>query len=405
MAEPPDLPPTPGGLPPPIPGIPPIPGGAAPPVPAVDGGGGDLIAQQKYACPLCGGEARWNPAKHALVCVYCGTASPVQVNPATGAVEEHDLVAALRDVPDDQRGWMTATHSVRCQSCQAITVFPAGRAAQSCAFCGSTALANYDELRAPIRPESLIEFKFSEAQVRDAAHAWYKTRWFAPNQLKKAALTDQIHGFYLPFWTFDAQANCPWTAESGVYYYTDETYTDSKGDRQSRQVQHTRWTPASGTVDHFFNDELIVASKGVPTDLVEKIEPFPTTDQLRPYEPSYLAGWVVEQYQIDLKEGADRAERAMNDALRSMCASAVPGDTHRNLSIYPQFSARTFKHVLLPVWVLTYQYIGTPYQVLINGCTGKVAGRYPKSWIKITLLILAILIVVATVAIIAGHHR
>ena len=137
-------------------------------------------ADKRFTCPLCGGGARWNPAKQALVCINCGTASPAQINPDTGTVEEHDLAAASRDVPDDQRGWATATHSVRCQSCQAITVLPSGVAAQRCAFCGSSALVDHQELRAPIRLEGVLAFKVSESQVRDAAHGWYKIRWFAP---------------------------------------------------------------------------------------------------------------------------------------------------------------------------------------------------------------------------------
>ncbi len=407
MAEPPPIPPPiPGNTPPPIPdaGPPPIPPAAPSPV-GDPHGSSELTAQKKFSCPFCGGEARWNPAKQALVCIYCGTASPAQIDTSTGVIEEHDLVAALRDVPDEQRGWMTETHSIKCQSCQAITVFPAGVAAQKCAFCGSAALANYDELRAPIRPESLMPFRYAEAQVRDAVHNWYKTRWFAPNLLKKAALTDKVNGFYLPFWTFDAQANCPWTAEAGYYYYTTESYRDSNGRTQTRQVRHTRWVPASGTVQHFFNDELVAASRGVPGDLIKKIEPFPTLDQLKPYDASFLSGWVVEQYQIDLKEGSDRAEQAMNDGLRTLCSKQVPGDTQRSLAIYPTYSERTFKHILLPVWVLSYNYVGKPFQVLINGYTGTIAGRYPKSWVKITLLVVAILIGLVIVLVIASHNH
>ena len=379
-------------------------GSTSPPVPRADPAS-ELTAQKKFSCPLCGGEALWDPAKQALVCMYCGTASPAQIDAATGTVEEHDLAAALRDVPDSQRGWMTETRSVRCQSCQAISVFPAGVAAQRCAFCGSSALVDYTEMRAPIRPESLMAFRLSESQVREAVRDWYGSRWFAPNRLKKAALTDKVHGFYLPFWTFDAQAHCHWTADAGYYYYTTESYRDSNGREQTRQVRHTRWEPASGTVDHFFNDELVAASRGVPADLIEAVEPFPTLDQLVPYEASYLSGWVVEQYQIDLKEGSDRAERAMNDSLRSLCSQQVPGDTQRGLAIYPSFSDRTFKHILLPVWVLSYNYVGKPFQVLVNGYTGKIAGNYPKSWIKITLLIIAILIVVVLFFTLTQHHQ
>ena len=46
----------------------------------------------------------------------------------------------------------------------------------------------------------------------------------------------------------------------------------------------------------------------------------------------------------------------MTAKLRELCAQQIPGDTYRNLEIDPQFSGRTFKHVLVPVWLLTYTY-------------------------------------------------
>ena len=36
----------------------------------------EITAKSKFACPACGGEAQWNPAKQALVCPYCGTVAP-----------------------------------------------------------------------------------------------------------------------------------------------------------------------------------------------------------------------------------------------------------------------------------------------------------------------------------------
>ena len=46
-----------------------------------------------------------------------------------------------------------------------------------------------------------------------------------------------------------------------------------------------------------------------------------------------------------------------------------------------------------PIWLLNYQYGGTTYRIVANGVTGALAGKYPKSWIKIGLLVIAILIV------------
>src|ERR1044071_4400945 len=208
----------------------------------------EAIARQKFSCPACGAEAQWNPDKQALICPYCGVTSPAQAElTATGEqlIKENDLAAALRSIPDDQRGWQAQKTSVRCQSCQAISVFDAARVGQRCDFCGSSALVPYEEIKEAFRPESLLPMKISETQVRDSIRQWYGSRWFAPNKLKRAALTDTVKGVYIPYWTFDAQVHADWTAESGYYYYTTETYTDANGKTQTRQVQNTRWGPSA----------------------------------------------------------------------------------------------------------------------------------------------------------------
>src|SRR5262245_42787534 len=164
-------------------------------------------AQQKFACPACGAEAIWNPGKQALVCPYCGTTSPAKIDQASGGIIEHDLVAALRQFASERRGWKAEKLTVRCQSCQAISVFDPNTVAQRCQFCGSSALVPDEQTQAPIHPESVLPFKVGEAQVRDTIRQWYGSRWFAPNRLKTAALTDTVHGLYLPYWTFDAQAH------------------------------------------------------------------------------------------------------------------------------------------------------------------------------------------------------
>ena len=75
----------------------------------------------------------------------------------------------------------------------------------------------------------------------------------------------------------------------------------------------------------------------------------------------------------------------------------MPGDTHRNLRIDPQYSGETFKHVLVPVWLLAYTYGRKSFQVLANGYTGEIAGEYPKSFWKILFTVLAVMLVVLLV--------
>ncbi|HOY57111.1 MAG TPA: zinc ribbon domain-containing protein [Verrucomicrobiota bacterium] len=362
-------------------------------------------ARSKFSCPACGGEAVWNPTKQALICAFCGTASPakIEVSPSgEEVIQENDLATALRAIPQDRRGWQAPKTSVRCQSCQAISVFDPERVGQRCDFCGSSSLVPYQEIKESFRPEGLLPMKVSEAQVRESVRKWYGNRWFAPNRLKSGALTDTVKGLYIPYWTFDAQVHADWTAESGYYYYVTESYRDANGQMKTRQVRRIRWQASAGALDHFFDDELVGASRGVQADLLRRIEPFPTKELVR-YDAGFLSGWVVERYQIDLVAAAQQARERMDAAVRQLCAAQVPGDTHRNLDVRADYSSQTFKHILVPLWLLTYTYGARVFQVMVNGYTGAIAGHFPKSWIKIMLAVLAGLAAMAALFWITQH--
>jgi hypothetical protein len=351
-----------------------------------------VTALEKHECPACGAQAEWNPAKQKLVCPFCGTESPYRIDREQGKVVELDLVKALRELPEEERGWQTERRSVQCQPCRAVMVFDPARVGQNCEFCGSPALVDYQEIRSPIRPQGVLPFRIDVARVRDDIRRWWRSRWFAPGKLAIAALVDTIKSLYIPYWTFDAQVHCPWTAEAGYYYYVDVPGVDNKGRTVVRRERRVRWEPASGVVDTFFDDEAVAGTQGLPLDLLRKVEPFPTKEAVQ-YDTAFLSGHVVEHYQVVLLDAAQRSLEQMNAKLIILCARQIPGDTHRNLQTFPEFSGRTFKHILVPVWLLKYDYGRKPYQVIVNGYTGAIAGRHPLSVWKIVLLVVLALLV------------
>ncbi|MDO4683230.1 MAG: zinc ribbon domain-containing protein [Lautropia sp.] len=375
--------------------------GRQPPAPS---GSGNLQAEARRPCPECGGPLEWSAPRQALACPYCGTvvpwgtsaegAAPDGAAPDTG---EQDLEAALRH-PANVRDWGHDRREVKCQSCHAISVFVDGKVASRCDFCGSPAIVPHEAMQDAIVPQSVLPFRIDQQEVRDLIRKWYGSRWFAPNRLKTAALTDTLHGVYLPYWTFDAQAHAVWRAEAGHYYQEMERVRGPDGQQQWRQVQKVRWVPAYGQVQHFFDDELVPGTVGVQAPLLKRIEPFPTTTDLKPYSPEYVRGWTVERYQIDLRRASQIGERQMDDRLRALCASRVPGDTQRNLVVDATLTGRTFKHVLVPVWVVHYRFGAKRYQLVVNGYTGQVAGEQPYSWIKIALAVLGLLLLFAAMA-------
>lgn len=324
------------------------------------------------------------------MCPFCGTESPYAIDRDLGQVAENDLAAALRDLPAAEQPWQATRRSVQCQSCRAVMVYESERIGQNCEFCGSPALVGYDEIKSPIKPEGVLPFRIDRNRVRDDIRRWWRSKWFAPGRLAKAALVDTVHSLYIPYWTFDAHAHCPWQADAGHYYYVNVEGRDRKGRRALRQERRTRWEAAAGVIEHTFDDEPVPGTQGLPIALLRQVEPFPTRE-LVPYDTAFLAGHAVEHYQVVLTEASDQSQRQMHETLRGLCARQVPGDTHRNLVIHPVFSGQTFKHILVPIWLLTYVFGRKTYQVLANGSTGRIAGKYPLSGWKIFLAIVVVL--------------
>src|SRR5262249_39844687 len=117
------------------------------------------------------------------------------------------------------------------------------------------------------------------------------------------------------------------------------------------------------------------------------------------------SGFVVEHYQVVLLDAARASEDAMNEKLEQMCAAQIPGDTYRNLVIHPTYSGRTFKHILVPIWLLSYTFGAKVFQVIPKGVTGRIAGQYQKSFWKIFFLVAGILIPLLILMLIAQSQQ
>jgi uncharacterized Zn finger protein (UPF0148 family) len=345
---------------------------------------------RKFPCKQCGADLAFSPGQAVLECPYCGHREEIPVTPE--AIREYSLQETLQRLPREQ-GWGTERRALHCENCGATTTFSEGQVAGRCAFCGSSKVVERASSADLIRPESVIPFRVKREQAVERFRVWIARGWFRPNDLKHAGQLAKIEGAYLPFWTYDAFTSSHWTAEAGYYYYETESYqeTDAQGNSvtKTRQVQRVRWVPASGSRQDFFDDELVCASRGLPTRLIRDICPY-GLEQLVPYEAGFLAGFVAEEYQVGLDEGWGVARQQMEHEIQSRCAGDVPGDTQRNLSVNTAFSQMTYKHLLLPVWVAAYLYNNKTYRFLVNGETGETSGEAPVSWWKVAGLVFLI---------------
>ena len=357
-------------------------------------------------CGKCGAELEFNPGATVLKCGYCGHSQNIEVQ-AGAAVIEYDLSDAINRYLGQVKKMEAGTSKqVKCQDCGADIIVEAGSKTARCDYCGGKRIIEEELPPEVLRPEALLPFTFDSANAVERFRKWLAGEGFwgrlwvklvRPSALQQRASVGDLHGIYVPFWTYDSHAHSNWTAQAGYYYYVTEHYTDSQGKRQSRQVRKIRWVWTSGSRRDFYDDWLVCASKQYYGSdlqkLMKKIEPFPTK-QLKPYDDKYLAGFRAEIYTLDLKAGWSIARDGMQSECYARCGRDVPGDTHRLLEVRTSYFGQSFKHVLLPVYVMGYRFNEKQFNVLVNGSTGEVQGGAPVSWVKIIIMsvILALLI-------------
>jgi hypothetical protein len=352
---------------------------------------------RKFPCEGCGADLRWEPGATALQCGYCGFTKSVASSPER--VGEKSVDAALR-APRDL-GWGAERKVVACKRCGAHTTLDPHVSAGACAFCGTSAVVEAPPNASVVRPEGLLPFRITRESALQSFRKWLHSLWLRPNDLKKASRINSMQGAYIPFWTFDAATDSWWTAEAGHYYYVNVQVREN-GQMVTKSERRIRWEPAAGTLQLFFDDVPVPASRGVDDALCRKLEPFPTAE-LTQYDPSYLSGFLAEENAVDLPEALETAKERMRGEIRDACAREVPGDTHRNLMVQTTFDALAYKNALLPIWIAAYEYRGQPYRYLVNGVTGQCTGTAPWSWIKVTLLILFIATIVLIVLFFMGQ--
>ena len=281
-----------------------------------------------------------------------------------------------------------------CDSCGATTTFEPAEVSGVCAFCGATIVAQPVAADPLIAPEAVLPFAVPKKVAAANVRTWLATRWMAPDALKKMARQETIQGVYLPFWTYDARTLSEYTGQRGEHYWETEYYTESDSDgnqvQRERQVQRTRWWPASGTVARDFDDVTIPASLSVSADRLGALEPWDLS-ALAPYAPAYLAGFKAQRYQVELGAGFESAKGAMAGAIQSDVRADIGGDEQMVGNVDTSYFDVTFRHILMPIWIAAYRYEGKVFQVVVNARSGEVQGERPYSLWKIALLTLAIL--------------
>ena len=360
-----------------------------------------LPGQHQYACPSCGAALEFAPGTAGMVCPYCEAKLDIAV-PAAGS-PKHDYLAyagqphtAVTRLPAFE---LTCRN---CGSAQQLTAI-AGR----CPSCRGPLVVT-DDLGGQLKsPDGVVPFVVDKDKASACFREWTSSRWFAPSALKKVGNTESMRGSYLPHWGFDDRTTTDYTGQRGEHYYTTETYTTQENGRtvtNTRQVQHTSWSPASGRVSRDFVDVLATGVSAPDADLLGKLGPW-STAAATGYQSEYLAGFDSPRYDIDAEAGFASAKQDMASVIQGDCRDDIGGDEQRVEEMSTQDQDVLFRLLLLPLWIATYLTGGRTFHVYVNANTGKVIGQRPYSAVKIVAAVVAALVAIATVYLVYHAQR
>ncbi len=348
--------------------------------------------QDEIVCTNCGGKLTFEPGTDSLECPYCGTKNEIAIDEEqlAKANTEIDYISFIDKQTEDVAPKIEVL-TVKCDGCGAETTFDPNVVSGMCDFCGSPLASKEGHKANLIEPGGLLPFKIKGKEGVNLYKTWLNKLWFAPNKLKsRARQVEKISGIYIPYWTFDAQTSTDYKGERGDNYDEEETYVDDEGEEQTRTITRTEWTSVMGNVSRFFDDMLVAASKTLPVQYLDRLEPW-DLENLVPYDTKYLSGFKSESYQDSLEDGFEAAKTKMESVIQDDIRKDIGGDQQVIKDADTLYSDITFKHILLPIWISSYKYNDKVYRFLVNGRTGEVQGERPYSWIKIVLAILAVI--------------
>ncbi len=330
-------------------------------------------------CESCGGAIRYDAVSETFRCASCGRA--IRVVPPKSTIDEY-AISGYR-LRESSSAPLSGVYTAKCPGCGAEVFFEAQQTAKRCPMCAG-ALVRSEAAQSGIAPEGVVPFRVDPYEAQKRFGEWIKKRWFAPNELKKAYAEGALEGLYVPFWTYDADVKADYSGFGGR--------TRMVRTHDGKTTAKTDWFPASGTVYRAFDDLLVCGSSNVSGTLAERVAPFNTVGDIKPFTPQFLTGYSAERYSIDGESCFRTAQQRIESAMRSAAQNDIMSrgyDCARVSACSVMYKDVTYKNVLCPMYTAAYGYHSQTYHYAINGETGRVSGNYPKSAAKITLAVIA----------------
>ena len=342
-----------------------------------------------YKCPNCGAPLSFLPGHDHVTCEYCNTELDVATveNLFQKAQEKAALAAEAKESKWNTDGagseWDSAEAEEMkvqtCSSCGAELVSDGNTMATECAYCGSPNMIP-SKFGGMLCPDYVIPFQKTKQDAIAALKAFYGEglrKYILPTAFTAENRPKEIQSMYVPFWLFDSKvhASATFRAESdSVHETADEVITE------------TRHYSCERDGSMAFERIPVDGSERMDDQYMESIEPFDYS-ALVPFSAAYFTGHLADKYDVDAEASAPRADKRVHESAVGVLEDTVTGYDRCTLDGEATVIKEdgSVSYAMVPVWILTTKYQGTPYTFMMNGQTGKVVGSVPIDRTKVLL--------------------
>lgn len=342
----------------------------------------------QYECSSCGATLVFDGECGNLKCDHCGSIKEV--------VRDRRVVErGFEDMVDHSKWSEGNIASYRCSNCGATTMLSATSIATKCPYCSSPVVLDEQSIDS-VRPDTAVPFNIGRDRARQAMLAWRKKKFWAPKKFQNSQSLDGMVSTYAPVWTFDSDTTTHYNGRVGYR----RTRTVKRNGKTTTET-YIEWRHISGAIDQLFDDIVVRGSEHIPEKYFGKLLPFPQSQYVG-YDDDYLAGHIADNYTVPPQQAYDVAVDKMKSIIRQAILRRYHADVAGEIRMDINFNSRSFKYVMVPVYLATSQYSGKQYSTYVSGISNgdkiKISGATPVSSIKVILaVLLAILLIVGVV--------
>ncbi len=371
---------------------------------------------REYKCPACGGAMEFDSTFQKMKCPYCDSVFSIEeyekilreqeeakkakkkaASKGSEQEEEPKEKPKEKNVKNDkesdfQDGWSQEELDdmviYSCESCGGEITADKNTGATTCPYCGNRVVFK-GQFRGALKPDYIIPFKLDKKAAKAAYEKHIHSKLFVPQVFKQENHIDEIVGIYVPFWIFDI------TSKGSANYSAEKIRSWTSGD--TKYIEHSLFeVERAGEMSfaHIPED----ASRKMADDLMESLEPYDFSAAV-PFKSAYLAGYVADRYDVEVKECQDRAKNRVKQSMRDAFRRSVKGYS----SVDPKgdqvsITRASHKYALYPVWILNTTWKEEKFVFAMNGQSGKMIGDLPvdnkayRRYVGIRAVVLTILI-------------